>query len=286
MNEIRLSIPIKTDQKRLFELLIDPKPLSVWFAEHADVSIDEDRYNFWGKYTPDNPREKEGQHKITAFEHNRMLSFEWKLRGAFTLVEYMLTPWDEGCVFHMRHSGLPKPHPNKASIGDFWTHVLEGFRSWIEHGRSYELINYGDIPRGDVELAIEIAAKPEEVYQALTDPAQLDRWISAAAKIDPRPGGTIDYGWGGGPVKILDVDPGKKLSYTWQWENEPETVTTWELEGSSGGTHLTVVQSGFAPDRDSGDYYSGWHKYINRLKSMLEQGSDWKKVAVESKEWV
>ena len=283
MSEIRLSIPIKTNRERLFELLIDPKPLSIWFAENTEISVEEDRYNFWGKHTPDNPAEKEGRHKITAFEQDSMLSYEWKLRGAYTLVEYRITPWDEGCVFHLRHSGLPEPHPNKASIGDFWTHVLEGLRSWIENGRSYDLMNYGEIPRGDVKLAIDIDARPEEVFAALTDPVQLDRWIATTAKVDPRPGGEISYGWGGGPVKILDIEPGKKLSYTWQWENEPESMTTWELEGSGGGTRVTVVQSGFAADRDSGDYYSGWCKYINRLKSMLEQGSDWKKVKVESK---
>jgi uncharacterized protein YndB with AHSA1/START domain len=282
MNEIRLSIPIRVEPGRVFSSLIEPDSLRVWFAEHVKVSTDEGRYDFWGRHTPENPEKKNGYHKITDMEEGYSFSYEWKLRGAYTKVEFMITAWDEGCVLHLRHSGLPESKPNQSSIGDFWTHVLEGLRSWLEHDRSYELMDYGDLPVGDVRLTVEIAAEPANVFNALTNPAQMDRWISQKAKIDLKPGGEIDYGWGGGPLKILEIDPGKKLSYSWQMSDQPETVTTWELDESRGGTRVTIVQSGFAPDRSSEDYYIGWHKFVYRLKAMLETGPDWEKAKLES----
>jgi len=52
-------------------------------------------------------------------------------------------------------------------------------------------------------------------------------------------------------------------------------VTSWELEGSGGGTRVTIVQSGFAADRNSEDYYVGWSMFLRRLKALLEDGDSW-----------
>jgi uncharacterized protein YndB with AHSA1/START domain len=90
----------------------------------------------------------------------------------------------------------------------------------------------------------------------------------------PCVGGKIDFGWGGGPIKILEVETDRKLSYSWHDGDDPETVVTWTLEGSDGGTRLTLVHSGFGPERPSGDYTAGWYYFVNSLKSMAELGDD------------
>jgi uncharacterized protein YndB with AHSA1/START domain len=75
--------------------------------------------------------------------------------------------------------------------------------------------------------------------------------------------GEYDFGWeGGGPIKILELEPNHKLTYSWHYE---DTVVTWILEDSEGGTRLTVVHSGFAKDRSTDDYTAGWLKFINSL---------------------
>jgi uncharacterized protein YndB with AHSA1/START domain len=199
-------------------------------------------------------------------------------------VEYEIVPESDGCVFQLRHTGLPKLEPYESSIGDFWSHVLEGLRNWLERGEAYELMDYSRAPRGDVDVSLFISAGPQDVFKSLTDPFQLDRWVAKKSKLDPRPGGEIDFGWGAGPVRILEIVPDKKISFTWRWEKEPETVTTWKLEESGDGTMFTIVQSGFAPDRDSEDYYIGWHKFIRRLKTMIEAGPDWKRIQTAGSE--
>ena len=127
---------------------------------------------------------------------------------------------------------------------------------------------------------MEIDVPRSMVFNALTDATQMERWIGSKGSIDPKPGGKIDFGWGMGPVKILELIPDEKLSYTWEWEGEPETVATWTLSGSGGKTRVSIVQSGFAPDRNSEDYYIGWSKFAARLKTMLEEGPGWNRVKV------
>jgi hypothetical protein len=46
-------------------------------------------------------------------------------------------------------------------------------------------------------------------------------------------------------------------------------------KSSEGGTRLTLVHCGFAPDRPMDDYATDWHKFVNDLKSMIEIGSSW-----------
>lgn len=63
-------------------------------------------------------------------------------------------------------------------------------------------------------------------------------------------------------------------------KDKPETIATWTLEGSGGKTRVTIVQSGFAPDRNNEDYFIGWSKFALRLKTMLEEGPGWNRVRV------
>jgi uncharacterized protein YndB with AHSA1/START domain len=280
MSDVNLALSFKVDPQRLFDVCIDPVALTTWFAEHVDISIEEERYDFWGRYTPGTPSRTQGRHRLTRIEPDRAIEYEWSLRGKTTSVQYEIIAEGSGSLFRLRHTGLPPLKPYQSSIGDFWTHVLEGLRNWIDHGKAYPLIDYSNTPKGDVTLSLDITADGHDVFQALVDPYQLNRWIAKDAKVEPEPGGAIDYGWGAGPVKILELLPDRKLSYSWKWAEEPETVATWTLEDSGGKTRLTIVQSGFAPDRDSEDYYVGWYKYAHRLKSMLEVGPGWERVRI------
>jgi uncharacterized protein YndB with AHSA1/START domain len=211
---------------------------------------------------------------------NRLIEFEWALRGSGSVVQFEVLPSAQGSILTMYHRGFPEARPNQSSIGDFWSHSLEGLRHLLEKDEEYRLLDYGSEQKGDVTVTIDIDVAPTMVFHALTDATQMERWIGSKGSIDPRPGGKIDFGWGMGPTKILEIVPDEKLSYSWQWEGEPETITSWTLEGSGGKTRVTIVQSGFAPDRNSEDYYIGWCKFAARLKSVLEEGSDWERVRV------
>jgi len=284
MAELNLGIDIGAPVEAVYASLVDPSRLTQWFAEHAEISIDQNRYDFWGRHTPDNPGREKGRHRLVRHIPNRLVEFEWRYRGANSVVQYEIHERKSGCVLTMYHRGFPQASPGQSSLIDFWSHALEGLRHWLERGTAYKLFDYAAAPRGDVRVTVDIDVPPHRVFHALTDATQMERWIGSKGSIDPRPGGKIDFGWGMGPVKILDLVPDEKLSYSWHWEGQADTVTTWTLEESGGKTRVTIVQSGFAPDRDSEDYYIGWCKFAARLKTMLEAGPDWTRAKVYTNE--
>jgi len=282
MAELNLGIDIKVSPTRLFEAITNPGDLTSWFTEHAEVSLADNRYNFWGRFTPGNPTQEEGQHRISRVIPNKLVEFEWRLRDTDSIVQFEIHETSGGCVLTMYHQNMPVASPSQSSIQDFWSHTLEGLRHWLETGQVYDLMDYSETRLGDIGITIEIDVPPGVVFHALTDADQMERWIGSRGSIDPKPGGKIDFGWGMGPIKILEIEPDKKLSYSWQWEGEPQSVATWSLDGSGGKTRLSIVQSGFAPDRNGEDYYIGWYKFVSRLKTMLEQGPEWERIKVYS----
>jgi uncharacterized protein YndB with AHSA1/START domain len=150
-----------------------------------------------------------------------------------------------------------------------------------------------------LRLHITLPVAPSAVYQAITNSSSLQNWLTersrvslsngvfelwgrylpGAATVEPRPGGKYDFGWGeNGPIKILELEPDRKLTYSWHHD----TVVSWILEDSEGGTRINLVHSGFAKDRSTDDYTAGWWKFVNYLKSMVEIGDSWQEVQVET----
>jgi uncharacterized protein YndB with AHSA1/START domain len=99
---------------------------------------------------------------------------------------------------------------------------------------------------------------PAKVWRALTDPELVAKWLLPN---DLR--ATVGHGftfkaaeptqWWDGIVscEVLEVDPHKRLRYTWRGGPESlkiDTVVTWTLTPTaSGGTRLELEHSGFLP---------------------------------------
>jgi uncharacterized protein YndB with AHSA1/START domain len=139
-----------------------------------------------------------------------------------------------------------------------------------------------DLARGTVHAQTEIAAAPEAVFRALTDPAELAAlWGAPGAyrtsgwKVDLRPGGAwsaeAENVAAGRRTRVggeyLAVEPPWLLEYTWipDWEPALRTVVRIELEPVAGGTRVTLLHRGFqgheAACREHGrgwDMVLGW----------------------------
>ena len=141
---------------------------------------------------------------------------------------------------------------------------------------------------------IDIAAPPERVFAALTDPAQLMQWFSDAScpvkfwHMDARKGGSYSYATEKGNFevngvsefechgKILEFDPPRLLAYTWigNWhlDKQRKTVVRWELTPSATGTHVKVTHSGLAQEAAAReDYRGGWPGVVEKLKQFVEK---------------
>ena len=90
------------------------------------------------------------------------------------------------------------------------------------------------------ELVFPVA--PEEVWEALTDPEQLEEWFASDVQLDPREGGQGVFRWGDGEERratVLVAEPNERLVLDWDEEGEVE----FTLEEVEGGTRLVVRES-------------------------------------------
>ncbi|HSR69748.1 MAG TPA: SRPBCC family protein, partial [Acidobacteriota bacterium] len=244
-----------------------------WFAEQAEVDLDEGRYAFWGRFTPNAPSGP--RQELVSFQPGRRLEYDWQLDAGLSRVRIELEDAGQGSLMRV-HQNSPEVREGDPSIFDFWSLSAENLRRLLESGGPPVLCDFAVRPRGQVSYSVDIGADRSTVYQALIDPRQLNRYIASDAEVEPRKGGVYNFGWkGGGPIKILDLEPERKLAYSWNY-HDGDTVVQWELEDSGGGTRLTIVHSGFAEDQDLEGYRCGWLNFLNLIKSMSEQGASWK----------
>jgi uncharacterized protein YndB with AHSA1/START domain len=70
--------------------------------------------------------------------------------------------------------------------------------------------------------------------------------------------------------RLVEIDPHRKLSYTW---SVPflDTVVTFTLTPTAFGTRLSLVQSGFTPDqkKERGGARYGWKMMGGKLVDLL-----------------
>ena len=143
---------------------------------------------------------------------------------------------------------------------------------------------------------IEIAAPPDRVFHALTDPRELMRWFNGDEscpvkywKMDAREGGAYSYSTNPSPTvtingvneftcygEILEYDPPRLLAYTWigNWHLDPQrkTLVRWELSPIAGGTLVKVTHSGLAAEQAArDDYRNGWPGVVEGLKKFVEE---------------
>jgi glutathione S-transferase len=145
-----------------------------------------------------------------------------------------------------------------------------------------------------ITAEIQIAAPPERIFQALTDPAQLQQWFTNAEcpvkfwEFDARLDGAYRYTTAPGDVvvngtrefkchgHVTEFDPPKVLAYTWfaNWHDDhtARTVVRWELTPREDGTHVKVTHSGLAnlPIARK-DYSGGWPGVVEQLKKFFEK---------------
>jgi uncharacterized protein YndB with AHSA1/START domain len=132
-----------------------------------------------------------------------------------------------------------------------------------------------------VERAIEIAARPETVWELLTDPAEATRWMGLTADFDLRPGGTYRVEVLSGNVargEFVEIDPPRRLVYTFGWEQGVSEVASgsstveFELIPTSGGTILQLRHYGLPTPDSAGSHGHGWDHYLERLAVAATEG--------------
>jgi len=142
---------------------------------------------------------------------------------------------------------------------------------------------------------VEVAAPPDRVFLALTDPAQLIRWWgddickTSVWEMDARLGGKWRFAASDPSGKIVvngvrdfeaygeitEFDPPHVLAYTWlgNWHDHPEqpSMARWELSATKAGTRVKVTHSGLAVQPIARkDYAGGWPGLLELLRKYCE----------------
>ena len=94
----------------------------------------------------------------------------------------------------------------------------------------------------EVTREVVFPVPPDEVWEALTDPEQLEEWFANDVELDVRPGGEGVFRWDDGDERratVLEVEPCERLLLDWDEEGEVE----FTLEEVAAGTRLLVRES-------------------------------------------
>ena len=139
---------------------------------------------------------------------------------------------------------------------------------------------------GRVALTRTIAASPEQVFRAWTDPEQMMKWacpdpgaeLEIASEV--RPGGAFRIrmnmpdGVHTAVGEYREVDRPNRVVYTWDWEEEGarmgvDTVITVDFVAVEGGTEVRLVHEGFpAPEHRDG-HSAGWGLCFDRFVALF-----------------
>jgi uncharacterized protein YndB with AHSA1/START domain len=101
---------------------------------------------------------------------------------------------------------------------------------------------------------------PAKVWRALTEPDLLAKWLMPN-DMQLAVGHAFTFEVSGGMMridcKVQEIEPHKRLRYSWKG-GPVDTVVTWILQPTpSGGTLLRLEQSGFRPSEGQAVFFEG-----------------------------
>lgn len=274
------SVVLPTAPDDVFNRLIEPASLRAWFAEDVHVEPHSGgAYAFWGRHTIAVPARDRADQRLTRCVPGERLSYTWTWAGSPTDVDIELTRHDDGTALALRHIFSDGRTGAAGMAGDFWTVALANLDAFVRHGAPALRPDLAQ-PLGTVVLAIDLDHAPPAVFQGLSEPALLDRWIARAAVVDPRPGGTYSYGWWhgegderhrAGPSTALEFEIDRSIVTDWAHEPQSSPTVTWTLEPTPAGTRLHFRHTGVVDADDHADHVQGWSAYLVRLRAVLDE---------------
>jgi len=129
-----------------------------------------------------------------------------------------------------------------------------------------------------IERTVSIDSEPGVVFDALTSPELLGKWLCHEAKIDGKVGGTCQFGWAtndiGAPViyagsaEVIEIDPGKLLRL--RLVGASASDISIEVSPADGKTELHLIHEGFENAQAHDTYSRGWTASLTALCSLIE----------------
>ncbi len=288
----------------VFAACTDPHQLRTWFAHQAEIADPKPGapFRFWGRATPDTPTEAEADQKLMEWAPGERVVFTWTWAGIPTTVQWSFKEGEmpaydcdptadedatlTGTLLTVRHTldrPLPYPRPEQV-VDDFWRLATANLLGHLD-GRGNVVLPDFDDPEPVVRISIEVDAPPPAVFEALTTPGILNRWLAKHATVELREGGAFDLGWGPvpehvTPMHILRLEQDRLLSFSWpdwrQQKDVPDQSVTFELAPIDDGerTRVNFTHAGFVRTVDRSDYQQGWTVFMDALVKVFPAAND------------
>jgi uncharacterized protein YndB with AHSA1/START domain len=121
-----------------------------------------------------------------------------------------------------------------------------------------------------VERETILDADAERAWEAISDPAELERWLADEVDLEPVEGTPVRFEVDGEERtgRIERVLTGRELAFTWSREPGEESLVEFELTPCVGGTRISVTETrtvGGGPLLMSAHRELGWEAPLMRL---------------------
>ena len=126
-----------------------------------------------------------------------------------------------------------------------------------------------DGERATVTFDVHYPQSRSVVWRALTDPAQLAKWLDKAV-VELHVGGAYEVQFDDGAMvgRITKLVVEELLIHTWDEGTDHESVVRWDLSDDADGTRLQLTHTRLAAD-SAASYGAGWHLHIEMLAAAL-----------------
>jgi uncharacterized protein YndB with AHSA1/START domain len=94
----------------------------------------------------------------------------------------------------------------------------------------------------EIEREIVLPVPPEEAWQTLTEPEQLEEWFANEVELDASPGGLGVFRWDDGDVRhavVEVVEEAERLVLRW----DDDGIVELTLDEHPGGTRVRVRET-------------------------------------------
>jgi uncharacterized protein YndB with AHSA1/START domain len=202
-----------------------------------------------------------------------------------TNVTWQLEPVHNGTKLVFNHDNFAQADRRYEITRAWWEHFLGSLKSYLETGHgtpgtvAFRFEKEGTTMSAIIEGRL-IAATPERVWAALTNPDEIGHWWTNDLNATLEVGSLAEFRFGewGDVVlrfEVAERDQGKRMR--WITRQGPArwtgTSVTWYLEPLQSGTNLVFTHEGFIQVDEAYEQTRGnWRYFLDSLKSYLETG--------------
>jgi uncharacterized protein YndB with AHSA1/START domain len=149
-------------------------------------------------------------------------------------------------------------------------------------------MNDADLKPHTQEIVVDelLPHTPAILWKTLTTSELIGRWLMVPTGFEPVKGKQFTFqttpagAWDGViHLQVLEVVPNERLAYSWKGGHETnagygsplDTVVTWTLTPTAGGTRLRLVHAGFIAQRNDVAFQKmseGWKKVVRNVGAL------------------